>query len=356
MPSQSSMNRVALLALAFNVLSLSAQDSRFESRSRLVLLPVTVTDAQGRSVDGLEAADFAVLDNGHPRPAAVDTIGTGVAPIALTIAIQSSSLSAAVLEKVRKIAGMVQPLITGERGCAALLSFADRMTWLQECTNDPDALEAAFKRLRPSIDKEGRVLDAANAAIARLSERPNARRVLLLISESRDRGSEADLAAVAIAAQTAGVAVYAFTYSAFRTAFTTDTPVPRTKRSVDPAVPNPERTVDGMPSSPMDLKLISPDNSVDVVAGIGELIRLRKSEAASVLTTATGGTLWSFTRQKGLEEAIEKFGADLNTQYVLSFAPDAAEAGYHALSVRITRPGEFHIRARPGYWNAGVSP
>lgn len=78
------------------------------------------------------------------------------------------------------------------------------------------------------------MLDAVRESIARLRQRPNSRRVLLLISESRDRGSESTLDRVAVAAQTAGVTVYAATYSAFKTAFTSRSPAgdePRAPKS-----------------------------------------------------------------------------------------------------------------------------
>jgi len=82
------MKCAAILVLAVTLL---AQDSRFGVRSRLVLVPVTVTDAKGHSADGLEESDFLVLDNGRPQKAIVDTIDTGVAPISLVIAVQSSA-------------------------------------------------------------------------------------------------------------------------------------------------------------------------------------------------------------------------------------------------------------------------
>ena len=191
---------------------LAAQETRFDSRSRLVMVPVLVTDLKGRSIDGLQASDFLVLDNGQPQKATVDTFDTGVAPIALVIAAQSSGISAAVLEKVRNIGAMIQPLITGERGCASLVAFDERVTWLHECTNDPYALERAFNGiqpvLRPGEDKEACMLDAVQSAVEHLRKRANAHRVLLLISESRDRGSEAALDVVTVAAQSAGVSVY----------------------------------------------------------------------------------------------------------------------------------------------------
>jgi VWFA-related protein len=252
---------------------------------------------------------------------------------------------------------MIQPLITGEGGCAALVSFAERVEWLQDCTSDADALDRAFRQLRPGNDaKRARMLDAVNAAIARLEKRPNARRVLLLISESRDRGSEADLAVVTAAAQSAGITVYAATYSVFKTAFTSDSRPLTTRRSVEQPVPNIYETVDSTPTSYNRPRNIQPDQSVDLLSGIGELIRLHKANAAEVLTAGTGGVTLPFTRQQGLEDAVKKLSVELHAQYVLSFAPEVATAGYHTLDVRLTRAGEFRIRARPGYWFAGVTP
>jgi hypothetical protein len=46
-----------------------------------------------------------------------------VAPIALVVAIQASGISEPVLEKIRKIGGMIQPLITGESAVLVLWPF-----------------------------------------------------------------------------------------------------------------------------------------------------------------------------------------------------------------------------------------
>ncbi len=103
------------LAIAFTSV-LMAQDSRFAAQSRLVLVPVSITDGKGRHVPNLEAADFLVLDNGRPQKTTVDTIDTGIAPVALVMAVQTSGISSAVLEKVQKIGSLIQPLVIGERG------------------------------------------------------------------------------------------------------------------------------------------------------------------------------------------------------------------------------------------------
>jgi VWFA-related protein len=349
------LSRCLLFSAA--AVAVAAQDPQFGVQSRLVLVPVTVTDAKGRAVDGLNATDFAVLDNGRPQKVIVDTIATGVAPIALLVAIQASEISKPVLEKVRKIGAMIQPLVTGERGCAGVMTFSDRIVWVQECTNDGDAVARAFEQIRPGAVKEARMLDAVAACVERLRKHANSRRVLLLISESRDRGSEAGLDEAIMATQAAGVSVYAATYSAFRTAFAS-----RSSATGEPRSPQrPDRpseqsgTATGGPAhcTPAGCpapQLPAPAQRVDILGGIGELARLGKSNTTQALTTGTGGAAFAFTRLKGLEEAIQRLGVELHSQYLLSYTPDDPAAGYHHLEVRI--PGrKVRVRARPGYWS-----
>jgi len=341
------MRSVLILALT---ISLAAQDHRIDVQTRLVLVPATVTDTKGHAIDGLEASDFLLLDNGQPRKAAVDSFATGVAPIALVIAVQSSGISSAVLAKVRKIGAMIQPLITGERGCAALVSFDRRIDWLQECTNDPDALARAFYRLKPGEPKSARMLDAIHDSVEHLRNRQNVRRILLLISESRDRGSETALETTALETQSAGVTVYAATYSAFKTGFTAKSP-DYEAGPTPPESPSPSKG----PMTPHGEAPMPPTaQRGDILGAFGELARLGKTKTTEVLANSTGGTAFPFTRQRGLEDAIEKLGAELHTQYVLSFPPDATTPGYHHLEVRVTRAGEYRVRARPGYWSTSA--
>ncbi|MEO8593316.1 MAG: VWA domain-containing protein [Candidatus Solibacter sp.] len=337
---------------------LFAQDRpRFEVRAPLVMAPVNVTDDKGRLVNDLEAFDFLVFDNGRPQKATVDTMDTGVAPIALVVAVQSSGISAAVIEKTRKIGTMIQPMVIGERGAAALVSFDQKVNWLQNFTNDEDVLDDAFGKLRPFTrpgeDKEACMLDAVHEAIERLRAIPNARRVLLLISESRDRGSETTLEAAIMAAQSAGVAIYALNYSALKTAFTSKLPVAAPRRALKPKMPEDVLGwVNGMPPGLYNPwpKHLPPEQQVDVKSAVGELMRLGKTNTAEALTKATGGATLSFSKQRALEDAIQRFGTELHSQYVISFAPDDLTPGYHRIEVRLARPGKMLVHARPGYW------
>lgn len=343
------MRTIALLIAATYA---AAQEPGFNTQSRLVVVPVSVTDAKGRPVEGLDAKSFVLLDNGTPRTVTVDTIDTGVAPVALVIAVQTSGISAATLEKVRKVGSMVQPLVTGARGCAALISFHSYVRMLQECTSDPDKLDNAFHNLREGDPKGGRMMDAVDMGVEYLASRRNARRVLLLISESRDRGSVLDLNTIILKAQSAGVTVYSMTYSAFKTAFTSR------NGAGTIAPPRGEERPAGTETEPLStqgrIPIPPPAQRMDILAGIEELVRLGKTKATDALAHATGGETWSFARQQGLESAIARFGADLQNQYVLSFTPADPEPGYHKLEVRLQAAEvdpKTVIRARPGYWS-----
>jgi VWFA-related protein len=349
-----------LLVTAMSVLCLQAQTPQYSVGSRLVLVPVTVTDARGHTITGLEPSDFIVLDRDRPRKISVDFADTGVAPIALAVVVQSSGISAAALEKIRKIGSMVQALVVGDRGCAALASFSEQVTWLLECSKDPREVSGAFQTLQPVLapgeEKHARMLDAVTSAALRLGQMKESRRVILLISESRDRDSETDLATATIAVQRADVTVYAITYSAVTTAFTSKLPVAAPRRPVKPQMPTDlgPNAVNGMPPGRFNPfpKQTPPEQQIDALGGMEEVARMSKVNTTDVLTKRTGGDVLSFAKQSGLESAIARLGEEIHGQYVLSFVPDAAETGYHALDVDVVRDGEFRVRARPGYWIA----
>ncbi|MBN9661795.1 MAG: VWA domain-containing protein [Acidobacteria bacterium] len=340
-----------LFSTIVTVLSAGAQPQKYDVQSRLVQVPVLVTDAKGNSLDGLDTSDFELFDNGLSQKIVVDSLGSGLAPISLVVAVQSSGISAPVLEKVRKIGAMIQPLIIGERGCAAVVTFSEKVEWLQECTNSNDAIDAAINRLKPAEPRAGRMLDAVAEAVDRLNARPNARHVLLLISESKDRGSEASIEAVARMCEASAVSVYAFTYSAFVTGFTTKSnPITRFPIGLRRSGPGRHE-----PASPPTLarqpRSTPPEQRVDLLAAGEELARLDKTNTAQVLTSLTGGTVMPFTRQSALEEVVMKLGSELQTQYVLSFTPEDRTPGYHRIELKLKREGEFLLRARPGYWS-----
>jgi VWFA-related protein len=288
----------------------------------LVIVPVTVTDKKGRFIDGLDVEDFIVSDGGVRQKIRLDTSDTVMTPVSMVIAIQSSGISQPALAKIRKVGGMIQPLITGQRGQAAVVTYDNAIDTLQDFTADGKAIHAAFQGLVAHTFKTSRLIDAVVTTIEMLEERPESRRILLILGESRDRGSTAKLAYAVERAQRAGVTVYFATYSATATAFTS-------KPEDNPALP------------------MGPD----YIGGIVELARMGKTNQADALTRGTGGQHLSFNTLEALEKSIAHAGEEIHSQYLLSFQPsESKNKGYHAIGVSVTARPDAIVRARPGYW------
>src|SRR6185312_6481064 len=93
---------------------------------------------------------------------------------------------------LRKL-GTLLTQITGRSGEAAVVAFDSRIAVPQDFTTDNDKIKVAIENLKPGSSGT-RIDDAVERSIYMLSKRPGSnRRVLLLVSETRDEGSQARL-------------------------------------------------------------------------------------------------------------------------------------------------------------------
>jgi len=295
-----------------------AQDTTFRTTVPLVVVPVTVMDAKGKLIDGLESQHFLLLDNG--QPCRFDT-EEAIPPIALIVAVQTGGESAAALTKIRRIGSMIEPLLTGRRGLAAVVSYGEQVRVVQRFTSSPDLLKKAVAGIR-SEGASWRLLDTVTEAIRLFDRAPSShRRVLLMIGERRDLGSESSLDQTLTAAQRQNIAVYALTYSPFLSKF---------------AVKQHE---------------VAPAHGMNLLTLFTHLGQQAKANAMEVFTNSTGGRYLSFLKQDALERAVAAIGEELHGQYLLSFSPTGeATDRYHALTVRVNSRPDAVVRARPGYW------
>ncbi|MDQ2900135.1 MAG: hypothetical protein M3Y07_10080 [Acidobacteriota bacterium] len=75
--------------------------AQFKSTVPLVVAPTTVTDSKGRYVDGLTPDDLILYDNNVPQAIRMDWM---IYPISLVVAVQTSSNSGAVIDKLEAAA------------------------------------------------------------------------------------------------------------------------------------------------------------------------------------------------------------------------------------------------------------
>jgi VWFA-related protein len=192
------------------------QAPSFRVESGIVQVPVSVTGKRGAEVTDLQANDFEVLVDGVRRQVTLDRFDTGVAPISLVVAIQSAGISTPAIAKIRRIGGMIQPLLIGSRGGAAVLAFDGEVKWLQNFTGDSGAINNAITNVKPGESMQACMFDAVVEAANRMKGREG-RKILLLISETRDRGSKAKFDGALDAVQRDGIEVFAAHYSAYAT-------------------------------------------------------------------------------------------------------------------------------------------
>jgi VWFA-related protein len=322
----------------------------FRSSVQVVVAPVTVTDRSGDNVDGLQPEQFRLFDNGKEQTIKVDV---SFPPISIVIAVQANDHVESVLPQINKIGDMIQPIVIGEQGEAAVLAFDSRIRTMQDFTSDSAKITEALKRIHPG-SSQSRMIDAVEEAVRQLSTRPrNRRRVILLVSETRDKSSEARLRETLILAQVNNVDVYTVDISRLVTSIMAK-PDPGYIDNRPPAMtPMPS----GVPATPNTVmqETGSLGSSAQFVPLMVEVFKdtkaIFKQNPAEVFTRGTGGEQFGFMRQRGLEDAIEHLGAELHNQYMISYNPNnKEEGGFHEITVQIAGRKDVKIRTRPGYW------
>ncbi len=295
----------------------TSRPQTFRAQSKVVQVPVVVIGKDGRTVDDLTVGDFRVLDNGVPQPAIMDDFISGLAPISVAIAIQSSGTSKLALAKIRQVGSMIQPLVTGTKGKAAVVTFDKEITWIQEFTRESGKISGAVKSLKAGEAGGARMFDTIAQVADRMQPRPG-RRVLLLISEDRDRGSETKYQQAMEAVEREGIQVFGAHYSSYAMSWI---------------------------SKPEDF----PDQGELNEIFFSQLARLATANPVRALALATGGSDFPFLRERGIEDAIQRLGSEVHSQYILSFPQRGDAAGLHKIDVSVPNRPELKIRSRRVY-------
>lgn len=325
-----------------------SQGPTFRGDVVVVQAPVLVFDRDGGYVNGLQPAQFHLFDNGKEQNIAVDV---AYQPISMVICIQANANVEGILPQIRKIGNLVAPIIIGDQGEAAVIAFDSRIRPLQDFTSDPDKITKAVKDLYPG-SSSNHLIDAVSQATRMLRTRANnRRRVILYIGETRDIASETRLREALMDLQYANVLFYPVDISRL---FSTLTAKPDPGRQ-DLRPPAMHPLPSGVPATPTTVQQTygtGGGGRIEFIPAMVELFKdvkaVFKDNPVEAFTKGTGGTEYSFYKQRGLEEAIQKIGAELHSQYFVAYTPNNKdEGGFHAIEVQV---GGYKTQTRPGYW------
>jgi VWFA-related protein len=342
---------VALLSLAVLLHGQEPAEPVIRTQVNVVVAPTTVVDDDGRLVNGLQPHQFRLFDNTKQQDIKVDV---AFQPISLVVAVQANSTAEPVLAKIQKIGPLFDALVTGEQGEVAVVCFDHRIRVLQDFTSDSAKIKEAFTKLTPG-SQTSRMVDAVNDATRMLSKRPkDRRRVLLIISETRDRGSEGRKKDALIATEMANVLVYSVNMNRLvNTIAQKSTPPPRP----DHIPPSARHTPAGGASTPTTTMQNSGyGNTMPVFVEIFRSVKdIFVDNPVELFTKYSGGREYSFLTQRNLEEAVSQIGEELHSQYLISYNPNnKLEGGWHSIRVEIAGRANLTVRTRTGYWLAGV--
>jgi VWFA-related protein len=317
-----------------------------------VTAPVLVFDRDGNYVNGLQPNQFHLFDNGKDQNIQVDV---AYLPISLVICLQVNSHVESILPQIRKIGNLVAPLLIGDQGEAAVIGFDSRIRLLQDWTTDSDKVTKAVKDIYAG-SSSSRLIDAVGEATRMLRRRPtNRRRIILYIGETRDVASETKLREALLALQYANIMFYPVDISRFASTLTAK-PDPGRQNNLPPAMHPLPSNVPATPTTVQQTYGSGGGGRIEFIPAMVEVFKdvkaIFKDNPIEAFTKGTGGTEYGFVRQRGLEEAIQKIGAELHSQYMITYRPNNKdEGGFHKIDVTVSNAPEVRrTQTRPGYW------
>ena len=292
----------ACLALAWGLAARAAQQSVFRSSVDSVVVDVSVFSS-GRPVGDLTTADFEVRDKGIVQ--AVVDMSYETLPIDVTLVIDvSGSVTGPLLDALtRAINGVGTRLRPGDR--ARPVTFNDRIV---EHVDLPIVAGPALTAALNSTSGHTTLLDAI--AMALIAEPQAGRRQLAIVfTDGRDNLSILNESAVLDVARRSGPSV-------FVVAATAGT------------------------ASPLITRL-----GVRLATAVPHEALFRS------LANLTGGQFAVLFRNQDLSGSFVQAFDAFRTSYVLRYTVQGVpRAGWHDITVQVTRPGDYEIRARKGYF------
>jgi len=303
-------------------------------------MPVTIMDAAGEYVSNVERSEVAVTDNGVVQK--ILTFEVSFRPISLVILVNDSDRMAGVIPNLRSSGVLFTQLVLGETGEAAVVTYDKNVDVRLPFSANGDEVEKSLKGLRSGGD-ESHLTDGVIRAIGLLSNRPaDRRRVIVILGEGRDYGSESRKQQALLQAQLANVSIYAVELSAFKAQLKKPLPEPQDDPMPAGSIPVPS----GTPIAPQG------------VAGFDFLTPLIESSMAirglwvhpmKTYASGTGSNHINATNSHAIEEAVQKIARELHSQYWLSYQPSNLGASeFHTVAIKVERPG-VKVHARPGY-------
>jgi VWFA-related protein len=293
----------------------------FHVSTSVVVVPTLVEKKDGDVLYGLKPADFSVLDNGVEQKLHVDD-DLDTQPVSLVVCVERGRDAHMEFDKVSKLGPLLQSFIGDGHGQVALVAFDSTPMWVEPFNEDTESISRDLREM-PGGDGGAAILDAVGYSVNLLERQPpDHRRVLLLISESRDHGSRRfNIPELVERIGTSNTLVLSLVFS-----------------------PSKAELIDwgrGHSTGGTELNMLAP---------LLMTINAMRRNTPKTLAALSGGEYAPFTRVKGFEDRVEEEASHARNRYILSFHPTDPTPGLHTVQVKLTQDYGARVVARNSYW------
>lgn len=298
----------------------------FRSQANIVMVPALVRDAEGHAVHGLQVKDFIVEDNGIPQKVRLDEDVEGE-PLSIVVAIQTGRSGEREFPRIRGLGSMLGPILEEPRTKVAIVEFDSQVRLMQNFTPDANQIQRALESLEGGDGKTA-ILSVVRYSAELLNQLPGQqKRVILLVSETRDHGSRGiAIDDVVSLIGNSNIAVYALAFS------------PGLGDVIDPY----------RSKEPVNM-----NGGVDWIAAMALAREAMRRNTPKAIANLTGGEYETFATLNAFENHMLDFTNHLHSRYLLSFQPQNPEPGLHRIAVRLVNPQGSTVLARESYWPVG---
>jgi len=321
---------VLILIVAFFTASLAGQDKPndlIKVDTRLVSVPVVVSDRNGRYISNLTRDDFTIFQDGVQQQ--IDFCATTDEPLTVALLIDTSQSTRSVLGDIKDSAkSLVKLLSPNDR--AMIVAFDYTTHVLSTLTNDTRELRKAIDQAEIPRGIVGTTLrEAAFQTVERVFRPIKGRKAVIILTDGKDFGSRVAADELLNSLEESDSMVYSVM-------FKTD------ERNSFRRTTFSERGIFGRRFPPRD-----PD-ARRRIERIAEVNR-EAEQYLRQMSEVTAGRFYS-SRDGRLKEVFESIVSELRQQYRLGFYPpdDNRENAFHEIKVKVSRPDTV-VRARNSY-------
>lgn len=284
----------------------------FRSDAQIVLVPVTVTDHKGKSVEGLQVKNFTVLDDQVPQQ--IVSFAGDDSPCSVGLVLDISGSMRSILGDAKDVAHAFFNTANSDDEFR-LLTVSTKPESISGFTTDVEALEKSIQVATPGGMTA--LIDTVYLALSHMREARSHRRALLILSDGMDnysRYSKSELMRVALEAD---AQIYSIVIHTGDNGSTEAVPFRP-----------------GLAMKPID--------------------QARQNQSQSFLeelSDKTGGLHFRAGNAEQAKDAVTKAGQAIRNVYVIGYrAPDTDASGkWHRIRVKADVP-HTSVSARNGYY------